>query len=201
MVNNQKKDAAAFNAQDRERTDNNWELTALAQPLRALYLVGDGNGYFGYINLKPEQVHTVSATLDLHAADRRWEELRITPYYTRVTDYIDAIRCPVGASCAPANRTTTNQFVVLQYANQSAELYGLDASARMPLARQALATSALLACSPTLTARTATPATTSTTSSRSIASSRWVAEKARSRLRRKTTCPTCATKPRQRVTG
>jgi len=59
--------------------------------------------------------------------------LHVTPYYTRVTDYIDAIRCPVGASCAPANRTTTNQFVVLQYANQSAELYGLDVPARMPL--------------------------------------------------------------------
>jgi len=42
MVNNQKKDAAAFNAQDRERTDNNRELTALAQPLRALYLVDGG---------------------------------------------------------------------------------------------------------------------------------------------------------------
>ena len=36
-------------------------------------LVGEGNGYFGNINLKPEQAHTVSATLDLHAADRRWE--------------------------------------------------------------------------------------------------------------------------------
>ena len=155
-------------------------------------LVGEGNGYFGNINLKPEQAHTVSATLDLHAADRRWE-LRATPYYTRVTDHIDAIRCPVGASCAPANRTTTNQFVMLPYANQSAELYGLDVSARMP--------NASLACSPTLTARTAIPATTSTTSCRSIVSSREVAEKARSRLRRKTTCPTCATKPRQRVTG
>lgn len=42
MVNNQKKDAAAFNAQDRERTDNNRKLTALAQPLRALYLVDGG---------------------------------------------------------------------------------------------------------------------------------------------------------------
>jgi iron complex outermembrane receptor protein len=96
-------------------------------------LVGDGIGYLGNINLKPEQAHTVSATLDLHAADRRWEQLRVTRYYSRVTDYIDAIRCPVGASCALANRTTTNQFVVLQYANQSAELYGLDVSARMPL--------------------------------------------------------------------
>ncbi len=103
MVNNQKKDAAAFNAQDRERTDNNWGLTGLARctpdansdlefgiarKVRSpnLYerytwsmaavmnnLVGEGNGYFGNINLKPEQAHTISATLDLHAADRRWE--------------------------------------------------------------------------------------------------------------------------------
>ena len=166
MVNDQKKDAAAFNAQSHERTDNNWDLTALARytpdansdiefgvarKVRSpnLYerytwstwsmaavmnnFVGDGNGYYGNINLKPEQAHTISATLDLHAADRR-SELRITPYYTRVTDYIDAIRCPVGASCTPVNRTATNQFVVLQYANQSAELYGLDVSGRMLLA-------------------------------------------------------------------
>ena len=166
MVNNQKKDAAAFNAQDRERSDNNWDLMALARytpdatsdiefgfarKVRSpnLYerytwstwsmaavmnnFVGDGNGYIGNIDLKPEQAHTVSVTFDLHAADRRWE-LRATPYYTRVTDYIDAIRCTVGASCTPANRTTANQFVVLQYANQSAELYGLDISGRMPLA-------------------------------------------------------------------
>jgi len=166
MVNDQKKDAAAFNAQDRERADNNWDLTALARytpdansdiefgvarKVRSpnLYerytwstwsmaavmnnFVGDGNGYFGNINLKPEQAYTVSATWDLHAADRR-SELRITPYYTRVTDYIDAIRCPVGASCTPANRTTTNEFVVLQYANQSAVLYGIDVSGRILLA-------------------------------------------------------------------
>jgi iron complex outermembrane receptor protein len=165
-MGNQSADAAAFNAQDRERSDNNWDLTALARytpdansdiefgvarKVRSpnLYerytwstwsmaavmnnFVGDGNGYFGNINLKPEQAHTVSATWDLHAADRR-SELRITPYYTRVTDYIDAIRCTAGASCTLANRTTTNQFVVLQYANQSAELYGIDVSGRMPLA-------------------------------------------------------------------
>ncbi|MBL8421740.1 MAG: TonB-dependent receptor [Dechloromonas sp.] len=165
-MGNQYADAAAFNAQDRQRTDNNWDLTALARYTRDansdiefgvarkvrspnLYerytwstwsmaavmnnFVGDGNGYFGDIDLKPEQAHTVSATFDLHAADRR-SELRVTPYYTRVTDYIDAIRCTAGASCTPANRTTTNQFVVLQYANQSAELYGIDVSGRMPLA-------------------------------------------------------------------
>ena len=109
-------------------TWSTWSMAAVMNNF-----VGDGNGYIGNINLKPEQAHTVSASFDLHAADRR-SELRITPYYTRVTDYIDAIRCPAGASCTPPNRTTTNQFVVLQYANQSAELYGLDLSGRMPLA-------------------------------------------------------------------
>ena len=167
MLNDQKRDAAAFNARNHERTDNNWDLTALARytpnangdiefgvarKVRSpnLYqrytwstwsmaavmnnMVGDGNGYIGNIDLKPETAYTVAATFDWHAADRSWE-LKATPYYTRVNDYIDAIRCPVGASCTPANRTTTNQFVVLQYANQEAQLYGLDLSGRLPLAR------------------------------------------------------------------
>ena len=167
MLNDQKRDAAAFNARNHERTDNNWDLTALARytpnangdiefgvarKVRSpnLYqrytwstwsmaavmnnMVGDGNGYIGNIDLKPETAYTVAATFDWHAADRSWE-IKATPYYTRVNDYIDAIRCPVGASCTPANRTTTNQFVVLQYANQEAQLYGLDLSGRLPLAR------------------------------------------------------------------
>ena len=166
-MGNQFADAAAFNARDRERTDNNWDLTALARytpnanadvefgfarKVRSpnLYqrytwstwsmaavmnnMLGDGNGYIGNMDLKPETAYTVAATMDWHAADRTWE-LKATPYYTRVNDYIDAIRCPVGASCTPLNRTTTNQFVVLQYANQEAALYGIDLSGRMPLAK------------------------------------------------------------------
>ncbi|MBS1132819.1 MAG: TonB-dependent receptor, partial [Proteobacteria bacterium] len=166
-MGNQFVDAAAFNAADRERTDNNWDLSALARytpsangdiefgvarKVRSpnLYqrytwstwsmaavmnnMVGDGNGYIGDIDLKPETAYTAAATFDWHATDRSWE-IKATPFYTRVNDYIDAIRCPVGASCTPVNRTTTNQFVVLQYANQEAALYGLDLSGRMPLAK------------------------------------------------------------------
>jgi len=165
--NNQQADAAAFNAQDRKRTDNNWDLTALARyTLDAqtdlevgvarktrspnLYerytwstwsmaavmnnFVGDGNGYYGDIDLDPEVAYTVSASVDWHASDRSWK-LRATPYYTRVKDYIDAIRCNNTTTCPPPNATTTNQFVVLQYANQSAELYGIDLSGELPLAR------------------------------------------------------------------
>jgi iron complex outermembrane recepter protein len=160
MMSNQKRDAAAFNAQDHKRVDNNWNLSAIARytanvntdvefglarkvrspnlyerytwstwPMAAIMnnTVGDGNGYVGNLNLEPEKAHTVSATIDWHAADRAWE-LTATPYYSRVSDYIDAVR-------QPATQTANNQFVVLQYANMSAELYGIDIAGRMPLAQ------------------------------------------------------------------
>lgn len=87
--------------------------------------VGDGNGYVGNPDLKPEKAHTLSATFDWHAADRNWE-FKATPYYTRVADYVDAVK-----------RTgfSANQFNVLGYANQAARLHGLDLSGRMPLAK------------------------------------------------------------------
>lgn len=166
MLNNQRADSNAFNARNHERTDNNWDLTALlrhtpsetadlevgfARKVRSPNLyerytwstwsmaavmnnyVGDGNGYIGNMDLKAEKAHTLSATLDLHSADRSYE-LKATPYYTHVDDYIDAVRCPAGSACTAANRTTSNQFVTLQYANQTARLFGLDLSGRMPLA-------------------------------------------------------------------
>ena len=54
--------------------------------------------------------------------------MKATPFYTHVDDYIDATRLTAFAN-------TNNQFVVLKYANQSARLYGLDLSGRMPLAK------------------------------------------------------------------
>jgi iron complex outermembrane receptor protein len=153
-------DANAFNNRDHQRTDNNIDLTALARytatpmsdiefglarkvrspnlyerytwsttTMAALMnnFVGDGNGYVGNIDLKPEKAYTASFTFDWHAADRNWE-LKATPFYTHVDDYIDATRLTAFAN-------TKNQFVVLKYANQSARLYGLDLSGRMPLAK------------------------------------------------------------------
>ena len=164
-------DAAAFNAANRQRTDHNWDLTALgrytpddskafefgiAQKTRSpnLYerytwstggmamamnaLVNDGNAYVGNLNLKPEVAHTFSATASWHdAAQEQWE-LKITPYYTHVQDYVDAERCSAtNAACVKAapNSTTTTQFVSLRFVNQSARLYGMDVSGHMPLAK------------------------------------------------------------------
>jgi iron complex outermembrane receptor protein len=154
---NQVAEAAAFNALDRERRDDNVDLTLLARytasptidaefglarkarspnlyerytwsswPMAGVMnnFVGDGNGYVGDPDLKPEVAHTASLGIDWHAEDRRWQ-LRATPYVTQVSDYIDAVK---RAGWLP------DQYNVLDYANQSARLWGVDVSGRMPLA-------------------------------------------------------------------
>lgn len=107
-------------------TWSTWQMAALMNNT-----VGDGNGYFGNIDLKPEKAHTLSATFDLHAENRDWE-FKATPYYTHVTDYIDAIQWDSAANIA---RTILqrDQFTVLRYTNQSARLFGFDLSGHIPL--------------------------------------------------------------------
>ena len=158
-------DAAAFNAQGREHTDFNWDLSALSRYTPAttqtyevgyarksrspnLYqrypwatnamaalmnnIAGDGNGYIGNNNLKPEVANTVSITGDWHDADKKKWDLKGTGYYTYVQDYMDAQRCDFG-QCSPANVTATTGFVLLQYVNQTAQLYGFDLSGHLLL--------------------------------------------------------------------
>ncbi len=158
-------EANAFNAKNRQRTDNNLDLAALlrytASPsasyelgfahktrspnlyeryawttggmaMRMVNLVGDGNGYVGNLDLKPETANTLSATADWHdATGERWG-VKFTPYLTYVNGYIDAQRCG-GASggmsaCTNANLTAQNTFVYLRYANVDARLQGFDLS-------------------------------------------------------------------------
>lgn len=160
MMANQGAESAAFNAQDRSQTDDNIDVTALARyqysdqldiemglarKVRSpnLYerytwsswamaatmnnFVGDGNGYVGDVNLEPETAYTLSTTFDWHAADRSWN-VTATPFYTHVDNYIDAVALPAWGD---------DQFNVLQYANQSARLYGIDLSAQVPLGSNA----------------------------------------------------------------
>jgi len=147
---------AQWNALDRKRTDNNFDLTAsstytpdasrsfefgLAQKTRSpnLYeryswstnamalemnnFVGDGNGYVGNPYLKPEVAHTISVTADWHSVEGEYQFV-VTPFYTHVKDYVDAVRLPSSA---------TTGFMKLTYANQEARLYGVDISGKMPL--------------------------------------------------------------------
>jgi iron complex outermembrane receptor protein len=99
-----------------------------AMPAVMNNFVGDGNGYVGDPDLKPEVAHTASVTLDWHADDRSWA-VKATPYLTEVEDYIDAV--PVD-QMPPFQ---ANQFNVLRYSNQSARLYGIDISGNAQLAR------------------------------------------------------------------
>ena len=104
-----------------------WSTNAMAALMNNL--VGDGNGYVGLVDLRPEVAHTVSVTGDWHDDAQAWWDVKATAYYTHVQDYIDARRCDFG-QCSPENATATNSFVLLQYVNQAARLYGLDLSAR-----------------------------------------------------------------------
>lgn len=90
-------------------------------------LVGDGNGYVGNLDLDPEIARTLSLAADWHDAAQSLWSVRLSPYYTRVEDYIDA-RCAPGKACLP------KQFNVLQYTNVSARLYGVDLSGHLKLA-------------------------------------------------------------------
>jgi iron complex outermembrane recepter protein len=131
-----------FGYAQKTRSPNLYERYSWSQNSMALIMnnfVGDGNGYLGNIDLKPEIAHTFSATVDWHDAAQAWG-LKATPYLTYVSDFIDAVRCNgsglmMNALCGgAANNTATKKFVQMQYANQSARIYGLDLSGHMPLA-------------------------------------------------------------------
>jgi len=109
-----------------------WQMAALMNNF-----VGDGNGYIGNLNLSPEKADTLSATFDWHAADKAWG-MEVTPFYTQVNDYIDAVQWTAGTTTIPSAVSTTvvtDKFSVLKYVNQSAKLYGLNLSGHLPLAK------------------------------------------------------------------
>ena len=105
------------------------------QPMATLMnnFVGDGNGYIGNMDLKPEVANTFSISGDWHDADKEQWNLKATGYYTYIQNYIDAQRCNFSQCGGTANLTTSSGFVNLQYANQTAQLYGLDLSGHTPL--------------------------------------------------------------------
>jgi iron complex outermembrane receptor protein len=112
-----------------------WSYNSMAALMNNF--VGDGNGYIGNPDLKPEIAHTLSASADWHDATREQWNLKLTGYLTYVRDFIDARRCTpsMNVQCPASNATTTNSYVKLQYVNQSARLYGFDLSGKTELGR------------------------------------------------------------------
>lgn len=110
-----------------------WSTNAMAMNMIGWF--GDGNGYVGDLDLKPESAHTASFTA--HWRDPlsdRWE-LRISPYYSYVADYIDVDRCSAAGclSSKPGNLTSSNSFVFLKFANHDARLYGVNLDGKVAL--------------------------------------------------------------------
>jgi iron complex outermembrane receptor protein len=86
---------------------------------------GDGNGYVGNINLKPEVAYTLSATTTLHDAAKKVFEIKFTPYYTKVNDFIDVDTIGTAAAAGMAGY---NGIQLLRFANHDAHLFGADLS-------------------------------------------------------------------------
>ncbi|OJW66534.1 MAG: TonB-dependent receptor [Sphingomonadales bacterium 63-6] len=105
-----------------------WGVGGMASQMIGWY--GDGNGYVGNLDLKPERADTVSAALDLGGGSQGWS-LRIAPYYTHVSDYIDAQFVQVLTDMMGM----PSPFVQLKFANQEAEFYGVDVSGGVDLWR------------------------------------------------------------------
>jgi iron complex outermembrane receptor protein len=108
-----------------------WSTNAMAMKMIGWF--GDGNGYVGNLNLKPEKAHTISFTAGWHDPAQRIWDVKVTPYASYVRDYIDVDRC-FSANCLAsnsANLTANTGFVYLQFANHDATLYGVNIEGRL----------------------------------------------------------------------
>lgn len=92
-----------------------WGRGTMATTMIGWY--GDGNGYVGNPDLKPETAHTLSAAYKYN--DDSWQ-VSTTAWYTAVTDYVDA------EVIGSFNRTSSpdGKRNILQFTNLDANLYG-----------------------------------------------------------------------------
>lgn len=103
-----------------------WGRGAMSSSMIGWY--GDGNGYVGNLDLKPERADTVSGSIILRdkSGDRF---VKVSPFYTHVNDYIDASFL--------ADMTDMmgmpNGFSQLMFSNQRAAFYGVDLAGAVPL--------------------------------------------------------------------
>lgn len=95
-----------------------WGRGTMASRMIGWY--GDGNGYVGNLALKPERADTIS--LSLQAGGTQGWSVLAAPYYTHVSDYIDATSL----------KALNGFFNQLQFGNVEAEFYGADLSLATP---------------------------------------------------------------------
>jgi len=98
-----------------------WGMGTMAT--RMIGWFGDGNGYVGNLNLRPEIANTASMTLTWHDPKGEGWEVRLQPFYTYTEGYINVVRLA----------SFSNGLSKLQFANHNAQSYGLNGNARYRL--------------------------------------------------------------------
>ena len=153
-------DANAFNTADREKTDNNFDLTALARyapsktqtiefgfarktrspNLYERYAWSTGGMAMNMVNLAGDGNGYVG-NLDLEpeiahtlSATFGWHDAGQQDWGLKITPYYTYVDDYINARRL-TNTTVSNQFVFLKYTNQDAQLYGFDVSGYFPLAQ------------------------------------------------------------------
>ncbi len=115
------------------RSPNLYERYAWATSWMASGMVnwsGDGNGYVGNLNLSPEVAHTLSISSDWHDSSRKSWEIKVTPYYTYINDFIGVEPYGTQTWTWTGGSETRN---ILKFVNHDARLYGLDISGKVAL--------------------------------------------------------------------
>ncbi len=102
-----------------------WSTGGMA--MRMVNWFGDGNGYVGNLDLKPEIAHTLSMSSEWRDAAKKSWRLKVTPYYTYIQDYIGVDK--IGTTVYNT-RTLVNR---LRFANHDAQVYGIDVSGQADL--------------------------------------------------------------------
>lgn len=98
-----------------------WGVGQMASDMNGWF--GDLNGYTGNLDLKPEVAHTVSGTATWRTGPQNEWQVKVTPYYAYVENFIDVDRLT----------TWPNGTALLQFANHDAQLYGVNVSGQAPL--------------------------------------------------------------------
>lgn len=108
------------------RSPNLYERYAWAEGSMTSKMIGwfgDGNGYVGNLNLRPEVANTTSVTIQLHDPGRHQWSAMVQPFYTYTEHYINVAR--IGR--------LSGGFHMLQFENHRAQNYGINAAAQKQL--------------------------------------------------------------------
>ncbi len=93
---------------------------------------GDLNSYVGDLNLKPEVAYSIKGSADWHDSEHTDWQLEVAPFYTYVKDYINVIANP---SLNMWNMSGLLGRQSLRFANQDAQLYGVDATGKKAIGK------------------------------------------------------------------